>query len=96
VDWDNPAWPDVRAGAIQAAIAKGHDYAAALGGSLRTVEQIADAGLLGGDHPEHRFSGGRTVYAVAAGGDPMRRRLIRFPRSRWPSSKPASPPAVCP
>lgn len=48
VDWDNPAWPEVRAAAIQAAIRKGHDYAAALGGSLHNVEHIADAGLLGG------------------------------------------------
>lgn len=49
VDPDNPAWPDVRASAIQAAIHKGHHYAAALGGSLRRVEHIADVGLLGGD-----------------------------------------------
>ena len=35
VDWDNPAWPQVRAAAIQAAIHKGHDYAAALGGPWR-------------------------------------------------------------
>jgi uncharacterized protein YggE len=48
VDWDNPAWPGVRADAVQAAIAKGRDYAAALGGSLRGVEHIADAGLLNG------------------------------------------------
>jgi uncharacterized protein YggE len=72
VDWDNPAWPDVRAAAIQAAIAKGHDYAAALGGSLRTVEQIADAGLLGGDAGEPRFTGAsKMAHAAAAlGGDP--------------------------
>ena len=49
----------------QTAIAKGHDYAAALGGSLRTVEQIADAGLLGGGNPEYRFSGGRTASQQA-------------------------------
>ncbi|MGH8921944.1 MAG: SIMPL domain-containing protein, partial [Actinomycetes bacterium] len=55
VDWDNPAWPDVRAAAIQAAIRKGRDYAAALGGSLRSVEQIADAGLLEGDHAQHHI-----------------------------------------
>jgi pterin-4a-carbinolamine dehydratase len=38
VDWDNPAWQDVRAAAIQAAIRKGRDYAAALGGSLCSVQ----------------------------------------------------------
>lgn len=49
VDRDNPAWPEVRAAAIHAAIGKGHDYADALGGSLHQVEQIADVGLLGGE-----------------------------------------------
>ena len=49
VDWDNPAWPQVRAAAINAAIGKARDYAAALGASVRQVEHIADAGLLGGD-----------------------------------------------
>lgn len=48
VDPDNPAWPVVRAEAIRAAIRKGRDYAAALGGSLQSVEHLADAGLLGG------------------------------------------------
>ena len=52
VDPDNPAWPVVRADAIRAAIRKGRDYAAALGGSLQSVEHLADAGLLGGtDQP---------------------------------------------
>ena len=49
VDWDNPAWPQVRATAIQAAIGKARDYAAALGGTVHRVEHVADAGLLGGD-----------------------------------------------
>jgi len=62
VDWDNPAWPDVRATAIAAAVAKGRDYAAALGGSLLAVEHIADAGLLGGS------DGGFRGTASAAGG----------------------------
>ena len=71
VDWDNPAWQDVRAAAIQAAIRKGRDYAAALGGSLRGVEHIADAGLLGGDGAEARFTGGSAMMraAAAAGGE---------------------------
>ena len=64
VDWDNPAWPQVRAAAIRAAIGKARDYAAALGATVRQVEHIADAGLLGGDtapyHTAHSvaFSGG--------------------------------------
>ena len=48
VDDDNPAWPSVRALAVRAAVRKGRDYAAALGGSLAGVEHIADTGLLAG------------------------------------------------
>ncbi|MGH3125645.1 MAG: SIMPL domain-containing protein [Streptosporangiaceae bacterium] len=48
-DWDNPAWPQVRAAAIGAAIGKARDYAAALGATVRHVEHIADVGLLGGE-----------------------------------------------
>jgi len=48
VDEDNPAWTLVRADAIRAAIAKGRDYAAALGAGLERLEQVADTGLLGG------------------------------------------------
>jgi uncharacterized protein YggE len=67
VDWDNPAWPQVRAAAISAAIGKARDYAAALGATLRHVEHIADAGLLGGDTAPYH-----TVYNrafSASGGD---------------------------
>jgi uncharacterized protein YggE len=67
VDWDNPAWPDVRAAAIQAAIRKGRDYAAALGGSLHSVEHIADAGLLGDGDSGH-FRATSPLMARAAGG----------------------------
>lgn len=67
VDWDNPGWPAVRAAAIQAAIRKGHDYAAALGGSLQSVEHIADAGLLGGGEST-RFMATGSARAMSAGG----------------------------
>ena len=72
VDWDNPAWPLVRAEAIQAAIARGRDYAAALGGTLRSVEHIADAGLLGGDQSRFAFTGSRAAARAASrgGGEP--------------------------
>jgi uncharacterized protein len=50
VDADNEQWRGVRSDAIDAAIAKGRDYAAALGGTVTRVEQIADAGLLAGNH----------------------------------------------
>jgi uncharacterized protein YggE len=70
VDWDNPAWPDVRAAAIQAAIRKGSDYATALGGTLRTVEHVADAGLLGGDGAQPRLLSPMARAVAAAGGEP--------------------------
>jgi len=65
VDWDNPAWPQVRAAAIRAAIRKGRDYAAALGGSLHNVEHIADAGLLGGDTAQYRVTSGFLASAMS-------------------------------
>ena len=63
VDWDNPAWPQVRAAAIGAAIGKARDYAAALGATLRHVEHIADVGLLGGGTAP--YQPGRVVAARA-------------------------------
>ena len=61
VDADNPVWKAVRADAIFSAIAKGRDYAVALGGSLAEVLHIADVGLLGGE------GGGRAaMYAASA------------------------------
>jgi uncharacterized protein YggE len=70
VDWDNPAWQGVRAAAVQAAIRKGRDYATALGGSLRSVEHIADAGLLGGGNAQFAFtSSARAARAVSVGGE---------------------------
>jgi uncharacterized protein YggE len=69
VDWDNPAWPQVRAAAIGAAFGKARDYAAALGAALRQVEHIADAGLLGGDtapyQPGHVVAAG--AFSARAG-----------------------------
>ncbi len=68
-DWDNPAWPGVRAAAVQAAIAKGRDYAAALGGALRGVEHIADTGLLSGGNTPSGFSGRAMRRAASRGGE---------------------------
>lgn len=48
VDEDNPQWALVRAEAIRAALLKGQDYATALGGTVVSVDHVADAGLLGG------------------------------------------------
>jgi Protein of unknown function (DUF541) len=67
VDWDNPAWQQVRAAAIQAAVRKGGDYAAALGGSVTAVEHIADAGLLGGDN-QHHVTGATAAFGRASRG----------------------------
>lgn len=72
VDWDNPAWPGVRSAAIHAAIGKGRDYAAALGGSLQRVEHLADVGLLGnGSDAQVPGRMGRYATALSAGhGEP--------------------------
>jgi len=73
VDGDNPAWAQVRAAAIQAAIRKGRDYATALGGSLHGVEHIADAGLLGGNGESGglRFNSAQVARAASGpGGEP--------------------------
>jgi uncharacterized protein len=68
VDWDNPAWTQVRAAAIAAAIGKAGDYAAALGARVRTIEHVADAGLLGGSGAV--AGPGRAVRALRSGGEP--------------------------
>lgn len=68
VDWDNPAWPQVRAAAISAAIGKARDYAAALGATVQQVEHIADAGLLGSDTAPYQ-PGQLVARAYSAGGD---------------------------
>jgi uncharacterized protein len=95
VDWDNPAWQDVRAAAIQAAIRKAHDYATALGGSLRTVEHVADAGLLDGDSAQPRFTGAsKMAHAAAAAGeepdapslDPVPQELVAIIEARFTAS----------
>ena len=67
VDWDNPAWPQVRAAAIGAAIRKAGDYATALGARLRHVEHIADAGLLGGETAPSQPGHIRKAFAASAG-----------------------------
>lgn len=66
VDWDNPTWPQVRAAAIRAAIAKARDYAAALGGGLSAVEHIADPGFLAED--AHRWASNGTSFRSSSGG----------------------------
>jgi len=67
VDWDNPAWPQVRAAAIGAAMGKARDYAAALGAAVRHVEHIADAGLLGGDTTSYQ-AGYSAAFRATRGG----------------------------
>ena len=69
VDWDNPAWPQVRAAAIGAAIGKARDYAAALGATVAQVEHIADTGLLGGDTAPYQPGHIVAARAFSAGGD---------------------------
>ena len=66
VDHDNEAWPQVRAAAIDAAIQQARHYASALGGSLVSVDHVADAGLLGGD--SHGGQQSRSFALSASGG----------------------------
>jgi uncharacterized protein len=80
VDADNPSWPELRAAAIRDAVAKGRDYAAALGGSLVRVEHLADVGLLGGEAPMH----------VAVGA--MARSGVRFGLNSGSSGTPSLDP----
>jgi uncharacterized protein len=92
VDWDNPAWQDVRAAAIQAAIRKARDYATALGGSLRTVEHVADAGLLDGDSAQPWFTGASKMAHAAAAEpdapslDPVPQELVAIIEARFTAS----------
>jgi uncharacterized protein YggE len=80
VDWDNPAWPHVRAAAIGAAIGKARDYAAALGATVRHVEHIADVGLLGGDTAPYQPVGFVTAKAFGGGGQPGTSALTPVPQ----------------
>lgn len=70
VDQDNDEWALVRADAIRAALIKGQDYAAALGGTVVRVDHVADAGLLGGDSSGRiRMSNWGYGFAASAGGN---------------------------
>jgi uncharacterized protein YggE len=92
VDSDNPAWPTVRAAAIQAAIRKGRDYAAALGGALERIEHVADVGLLGsGDAVRQSRAFSLAGAAVDSGGgtpslDPVPQEIVATIEARFVAS----------
>jgi uncharacterized protein YggE len=70
VDEDNPAWAEVRTAAIDAAVRKGRDYAAALGSTVTSVEHIADIGLLGGSGQAAPVARAASrMFSSAAGAD---------------------------
>jgi uncharacterized protein len=72
VDDDNRAWPSVRASAVQAALRKGRDYAAALGAWLAGVEHIADTGLLAGSTEgvrAQRWAAATSLASASGAGD---------------------------
>ncbi len=68
VDAENPAWGQVRAEAVQAAVRAARDFATALGGSLLTVDHVADVGLLGGGGAMPGGFRMERMMAVPAGG----------------------------
>jgi uncharacterized protein YggE len=75
VDWDNPAWPQVRAAAIGAAIGKARDYAAALGprcGTLSTSPTPACSAAI--RRPTTRSIAWRSGRPTAAGSSRRPRR----------------------
>lgn len=69
VDEDNAEWALVRADAIRAALLKGQDYAAALGGTVVSVDHVADAGLLGGDDSLRRSARMYSASSRSLSGD---------------------------
>lgn len=69
VDHDNPGWQRVRSDAIAAAIRKARDYAAALDGELRSLDHLADVGLLGAAHGHFAGEPSAAVALSSRGGD---------------------------
>lgn len=90
VDDDNPQWPAVRAEAVAAAVQKGRDYAAALGGELQEVEHVADVGLLGRGEP--RQAGAMSLMSAESVGpdspslDPVPQLLSAAVEARFTAS----------
>ena len=80
----------MRVDAIRAAIAKGRDYAAALGGRLSAVEHIADPGLIGGDGQDWAATSGRSLRMVRTADPTGHSASLRARRRRpgwsWPGS----------
>jgi uncharacterized protein len=70
VDRDNPGWRQVRNDAISAAVEKARDYAAALHGTLLSLDHLADVGLLGGadDHAYGLGAVGHVAVEMSRGG----------------------------
>jgi uncharacterized protein YggE len=96
VDDENPGWSRARSEAARAAIRIANDYARVLGGAVRTVEQLADAGLLDGFQPEPRLMSAR-VPAGDDGGislDPEPQRLSAVVEGRFLTS--VDPTALAP
>jgi uncharacterized protein len=94
VDDDNPAWRSVRESAVRAALRKGRDYAAALGGSLTGVEHVADTGLLAGSGEAVRAQrwAASAAFASAAGAsddfetpslDPVPQEVVAIVEARF-------------
>ena len=82
VDWDNPGWRDVRAAAIEAAMAKGRDYAARSAvdsAPLSTSPIPGSSAAKSSTGPEQ--AAGRSGSPAAAASLPTRRPWTRFRKS---------------
>ena len=78
VDWDNPAWPQVRAAAIGAAIRKARDYAAALGARLRNDLGRMMGRVVRSGRFQRTGGGGSMTSAACRSARPIRSRGLTF------------------
>ena len=94
-DDDNAGWPRVRADAIKAAISRGSDYAAALGGRLQRLDHLADQGLLAAGDQDHARVASLAAMSFGKGGgdmpslDPEPIELTAVIEARFAASLPA-------
>ena len=97
VDNDNPAWPTLRNEAIEEALRKGMDYAAALRSRVVSVEHVADIGLLGGSESDpslgFRIEDSRGGGSSGPSLDPQPQRIVAGIEARFRIAPVPLPPS---